>query len=262
MPATARAASAATAILIALGSPASAVEEKSTKPRLAVLELTNKAEAKLQVDAVSWGQWIADVERPQAAGRGVDIARVDGEIVNPSTAAGKQPKTRTLGLAPGGTRPRPAANEEKGGTEDINIGVGELQEGPGGDPDRPVIAGRVPNPRDPASAPETGDEILVGMEHGDPGSGQATGRGQHKPITITKEWGAATPQLMKPGRPAARGSVWIRTSQPWTSCRVGARFPSAEIDGYRLRNLTVSSCPGTSAAEGVTLAYEGFNRVR
>jgi type VI secretion system secreted protein Hcp len=31
----------------------------------------------------------------------------------------------------------------------------------------------------------------------DAGSGQATGRRQHSPITITKRWGAATPQLFQ-----------------------------------------------------------------
>lgn len=31
----------------------------------------------------------------------------------------------------------------------------------------------------------------------DAASGQATGKRQHKPITITKEWGASSPQLMK-----------------------------------------------------------------
>jgi type VI secretion system Hcp family effector len=29
----------------------------------------------------------------------------------------------------------------------------------------------------------------------DPASGQATGKRQHKPVRITKEWGAATPML-------------------------------------------------------------------
>jgi type VI secretion system secreted protein Hcp len=31
----------------------------------------------------------------------------------------------------------------------------------------------------------------------DPATGQATGRRQHKPITITKEWGAASPQIFQ-----------------------------------------------------------------
>ena len=30
----------------------------------------------------------------------------------------------------------------------------------------------------------------------DAASGQATGKRMHKPFTIVKEWGAATPQLM------------------------------------------------------------------
>lgn len=106
-------------------------------------------------DPKQHGEWIADVERPaeaskgldagmkqldgqdklgnqQFGGRGVDIARVDGEIVSPGQQAGKTPTTRPLGIVPGEKKPRPAASGEKGGTEDINIGVGELQESRGG----------------------------------------------------------------------------------------------------------------------------------
>jgi type VI secretion system secreted protein Hcp len=32
--------------------------------------------------------------------------------------------------------------------------------------------------------------------HNDPVSGQASGKRQHKPIVIVKEWGAATPQIL------------------------------------------------------------------
>ena len=76
-----------------------------------------------------------------------------------------------------------------------------------GDPDQPLIAGTLPN------------------------------AAQHKPVTVTKEWGAASPQLMKLDRPAPKGSVWIRTSQPWADCRVGARYPSAEAFAADLRAL-------------------------
>lgn len=229
MPATVRAALTATTILVALGSPAGAAEEKSTKPRLAVLEFKDKAGAQLNVESASWGEWIADIERPQAAGRGIDIARVDGEIVAPSTAAGKQPKTRTLGLAPGDTRPRPAASEEKGGTEDINIGVGELQESPGGDPDHPVIAGSVPNPSDPAS-------------------GQATGKRQHMPI-----------RLRTYDAPLERGSVMLRLAQPWAGCAVGDRFNGVYLTTgathrYRLDGAEIASCGNSS----VTINYTKF----
>ena len=114
---------------------------------------------------------------------------------------------------------------------------------PSGDPDRPLIAGTVPNPRDSAS-------------------GQATGKRQHKPITITKEWDAASPQLMKLDRPAAKGSVWIRTSQPWADCRVGARYPSVELDGYKLSGIVVSDCPVASRAEYISFAYQRIERVK
>ena len=106
-----------------------------------------------------------------------------------------------------------------------------------------VIAGTVPNPRDSAS-------------------GQATGKRQHKPVTITKEWDAASPQLMKLDRPASKGSVWIRTSQPWADCRVGARYPSVELDGYKLSGVVVSDCPVASRAEYISFAYQRIERVK
>ena len=125
MPATVRAACATTAILIALGSPASA-EEKSTKPRIAVLEFKNKAMAEIAIESAQWGEWIADVERPQAAG---GWSKADGLAVSwdvPEANAGKStPPTVTLKRgSDSAARPK----GEKGGTEDINIGVGELQE--------------------------------------------------------------------------------------------------------------------------------------
>lgn len=60
-------------------------------------------------------------------------------------------------------------SDEKGGTQDINIGVGEMHDGSDGDPDQPVVTGQVKN-TDEATA-NTGvepDEIDVKMMgHGD-----------------------------------------------------------------------------------------------
>jgi hypothetical protein len=267
MFATVRAASAATAILVALSAPARAAEEKSTKPRLAVLEFANKAEAQLEVDAVSWGEWIADVERPQetgkvskvdaftikqntigantagrandrlrnagpkdgwpAAGRGRDIARVDGDIAKPSTAAGKRPKTRPMVLVPGGKAPRPAAKKgEKGGTEDINIGVGELQEGRGG---VTVAAGDI-----------SGDGAA---------SAHATGKRQHMPTRTRAYYDA----------PLERGSVMLRLAQPWAGCAVGDRFNGIYLTTgvshrYQLEGAEIAACGGST----VTINYARF----
>lgn len=94
-----------------------------------------------------------------------------------------------------------------------------------GDPDRPVIAGNVPNP--------------------------AAAKRQHGQVTITKEWDAATPRL---ATPLAKGSVWIRVATPWTACRVGARYPSLELgDGggkkYLLQDVTVARCGRSGDAD-------------
>ncbi|HEX6218426.1 MAG TPA: hypothetical protein VFZ35_04050 [Sphingomicrobium sp.] len=133
---------------------------------------------------------------------------------------------------------------EKGGTEDINIGVGELQEArksdmtlkgkkinqnaASGDPDRPVITGSVPN---------------------------STAK--------------ATPKLLESAvkgkvfaRPLPRGSLTVLV--PAGKCRVGARYPAAEFGTggkvYRLRKLTVASCARASEGglpvEEISLNYE------
>jgi type VI protein secretion system component Hcp len=130
---------------------------------------------------------------------------------------------------------------EKGGTEDINIGVGELQEAnPAG----------VVSPRDAAS-------------------GQATGKRQHKPMTITKEMDAASPALVQKrqhgwvtvSKPLDRGRVRVKVKFPWASCAVGNRYPAITLgdraNSYQLRDVTVASCG--SAADGpeesITFVY-------
>lgn len=161
---------------------------------------------------------------------------------------------------------------EKGGTEDINIGVGELQEArPGGatgvarkdmvmkgskigensqsgqwiaDVERPGAAGR-------------GVDIArVDGETVSP-SGQATGKRQHMPLRTRAHY----------DHPLGKGSVWIRVSSPWAACRVGARYPSLELAGggktYRLQDVTVAACGGTSAddrpTEEVAFYYNRIN---
>lgn len=118
---------------------------------------------------------------------------------------------------------------EKGGTEDINIGVGELQEA------RPAGGVRV------AAGDVDGDGRAGANEkmtvHGNrTESGQATGKRQHMPLR----------SRMYYDQPQAKGSVWVRVASPWNACRVGARYPSLELgEGtkrYVLQDVTVASC--------------------
>ena len=52
-------------------------------------------------------------------------------------------------------------------------------------------------------------------------SGQASGKRMHKPVTIVKEWGAATPQLM-----AMKPSYDVKKVEG-----TGARAPPTAMDG-------------------------------
>ena len=56
-------------------------------------------------------------------------------------------------------------------------------------------------------------------------SGMATGKRQHSPITIVKEWGAASPQLMslKPTYDVKnlRGNERTAANNQWTALRLG-----------------------------------------
>jgi len=79
---------------------------------------------------------------------------------------------------------------------------------------------------------------------GDAASGLATGKRQHKPMTVSKKMDQASPNLM---RAAAR----------WSGCSVGARYPHIVIgDGqgseYRLEGVEVKEC----AREHVSFAYK------
>lgn len=90
--------------------------------------------------------------------------------------------------------------------------------------------------------PRGGVSVAAGDVNG-AASGRATGKRQHKPLTISKEWDATSPQL---ARPLAKGSVWIRVATPWAGCRVGARYPALELtEGtkrYMLQDASIASC--------------------
>lgn len=118
---------------------------------------------------------------------------------------------------------------EKGGTEDINIGVGELQE---------------------ATISKSMDAAA---------SGTPAGKRMHKPMTITKELDKSTPLLRQ-------GSM--TTLVPAGTCRLGARYPTAELGTgnrvYRMTNVVVTSCSASGSGgggdarpmESISLNYE------
>lgn len=117
--------------------------------------------------------------------------------------------------------------------EKITIDGGRTE----GDPDRPVIAGSVPD--------------TTGAKR------------QHGAVTISKEWGASAgarehdkrTTWVERSAPEAKGSVWVRVATPWAACRTGARYPMIELgDGkasYRLSDVVVTGCDGG----GATLDY-------
>ena len=84
----------------------------------------------------------------------------------------------------------------------------------------------------------------------DVASGQASGKRQHSPVTITKEWGAraALPLL----RPLPSGSVRVTLGSPWLACRIGDRFPAITLnagnDSYRLEEAVTTHCTADSAS--------------
>ena len=78
---------------------------------------------------------------------------------------------------------------------------------------------------------------------GNEDSAQATGKRQHKPMTITKEWDARS-------APLPQGSVRVKVKMPWIACRVGNRYPRLELTGggktHVLEDVRVASCGSAS----------------
>ena len=156
-----------------------------------------------------------------------------------------------------------AAKGEKGGTEDINIGVGELQESSRGDmvlkgakigensSARPLPVKRTPPTvtlkRGTSAAVPGGVQVAAGDVDGDASAGVAQFNPKELSITKKVPWNA--------GQPAPAGSVTVRGKFP--GCRVGARYSSLELGArtarYTLQDVVITSC---SAASGEALPME------
>ena len=157
--------------------------------------------------------------------------------------------------APSATSGGSKAKGEKGGTEDINIGVGELQQageaeitlignaGTGGAGKRtpPTVTLKRGTMAEEAAA--GGVRVAVGDVTGDGSPGALPYN--PKELTIKKgvDWNS--------GRPAPSGSVTVRGKFP--SCTVGTRYPSLELgsrgERFKLHRVVVTSCGGSDSGQ-------------
>jgi len=207
--------------------------------------------------------------------------------------AGKVSKVESLTIK----QTTAAAQGEKGGTEDINIGVGELQEAPApGEAEITLKGEAAEEARKRPGRVKYGDitlkqgtaeatggvQVAAGdvnadgrsepvaslipsaevVSPRDVASGQATGKRQHKPITITKEWDANTP-LLRAGAPPPQGTLRVKVKMPWLACRVGARLPELELadsaTAYKFKDVLVTGCASPTSAGGRPMESISFN---
>lgn len=196
------------------------------------------------IEIQSWQWGTASAAKFGAVGgmhRDSDMS-LKGSKIGQNSAAGDPDRPLVAGRIPGASA---RESTEMGGTEDINIGVGELQEAR------------------PAGASE---KITVDGTRTE--SGQATGKRQHMPIRSRTYYdqGAAPAEKRQHGwvtvsKPLERGAVRVKVKFPWAGCAVGDRYPAITLgdraQSYQLRDVTVASCG--SAAEGpeesITFVY-------
>lgn len=218
------------ALAAALGVPAAA-EEKSTKPRLAVLEFKTPAggaaTAPLEVVDFSWGE----ADAPPRAGGSNQMSMDDtaGKAKAAAPAAVSH-DLRTNVVARTAPPPGPGTGPYRANDRLRNAGP-KNGHAAGGDPDRPIVAGRVPNPS--SASVGANETITVGG-----GRTETAFGGRRLPV--------GSKLTVQVTRPLAKGSVWIRVATPWSACRVGARYPSLELaegaQAYTLEDVTVASC--------------------
>jgi hypothetical protein len=256
MRGSASAARAAIAFALMSSAPASAAEEKSTKPRIAVIEFKNDNQSwgKMDVDALLWsdtqpaaGAWTKvdgldvswDVSDSPAAG----VNKVDSIAIKQKTVEGKAPRAND--------RLRTAGPKDDWGAAGANESLTV-----GGDRTETALAGssrwkNIVLKRGVDRSATGGVSVAAGDLDGDgaAASGQATGKRQHMPIRIRAY-----------DSPLANGSLLIRLAEPWPDCVVGDRFNGAYLvvgstRRYNLQDATVVGCP----AKAVMLNYRRFS---
>lgn len=131
-----------------------------------------------------------------------------------------------------------------------------------GDPDRPLVAGRIPNAGVEREMKESGEkggteDINIGV-------------GELQEMTISKSMDKSSPKLLEAAAkgkvfssPAPRGS--LTTLVPAGTCRVGARYPKASLETgtmrFEMENIMVSSCSpsGSGSGDPVPMEEISFN---
>ena len=186
----------------------------------------DKHKNQIEILSYSWGA--TQTSHAGGTGGGMGAGKVSMQDISaPSATSGK-------------------SKGEKGGTEDINIGVGELQES-GKDM---TLKGSKIGENAPAAG---GVQVAAGDVDGDgradvvsprdAASGLATGKRMHKPVTFPN--------------PRDRGSLTIRGKFP--GCVVGARYPTMRLGNaakrYTLQDAIITSC-GTVSSGGDALPME------
>lgn len=112
---------------------------------------------------------------------------------------------------------------------------------PAGDPDRPLVAGRVPDPAVEREMKESGEkggteDINIGV-------------GELQEATVSKRIDKSSPKLMQAlAAPLPRGSVRVKVKMPWPACQEGKFYPKlivgSPVKVYTLSGVTVASCGG------------------
>jgi hypothetical protein len=269
------------ASLSAIAATVAVAADKSSKPRIAVLEFRNSAGSvpRLDVADLRWtgtqpaaGGWAkADglavswdvAESPDADGNGAADALTDGLLIlrySQEPQAAKISKVEALPIkqkvseapvARGNDRLRTAGPRDgwpaTGADETLTVGGNRTESAVTGNTKWKNIV--LKRGVDAAPAPG-GVAIAAGDVTGDgvsAASGQATGKRQHMPVRIRTY-----------AMPLQSGAVLIALARPWPACAVGDRFDGAYLvvgttHRYQLQDATVVGC----AANAVAINYRG-----